>query len=139
LLFAALGGGHPIRLFVGVSLSFALKFAVLILAEAFPESGSLKVINGTDLWFIILMITPLMFVPLIWGGSGAFESAVLHANTVRKLMNEARLTKIQERLIWLELINRYVQAVRPELSEEVDLKRVFDEIVKELEGQKQPK
>jgi len=93
-------------------------------------------INGLDLWFLILMITPLMFAPLIWGGSGAAETAVLHANTVRKFMNEAKLTKVHERLIWLELINKYIQGVRPDLSDGADLQRVFDDIVKEIEAQK---
>lgn len=135
LLFGAMGGGHPIRLFVGVSLSFALKFLVVILAGVYPESGPLKAVNELDLWFLILMITPLMFVPLIWGGSGAYESAVVHAKTLRKLIGEAKLTKIQERLIWLELINKYIQAVRPELSESADLKRVFDDVARQIEAQ----
>jgi len=132
MLFSALGGRHPIRLLIGVSLSSALKFIISILAKTNPEASFWSAMNEFSLPYFIFFVAPLLFIPVVFRRRGAPESAIHQANTLQMLLDQAKITGVRRQKFWNEFIERYIAALKPGLAENPDLKKVFDETVEEL-------
>lgn len=133
LLVGALGSGHPIRLMVGFSLGFLVKTIILVWAAINPSSTTLSALNELGPWWFILIVTPLLFIPLIWRRHGAPESVVHQANTLRMLLDESGMTAGQKQTFWNMLISRFVQSVLPDLKQSPPVRELADSVIKELQ------
>jgi hypothetical protein len=132
LLFSALGGRHPIRLFVGISCGCLAKLIVHALAETYVEAAIWSAMDDFSTWYYVVFVAPLLFVPMLVGRHGAPESAIHEANALRMLLDEAGIKGAQRQKFWNTFIDRYVGALASGTLRSPDLRQVFDDTVKEL-------
>ncbi len=132
LVVGALGGGHPIRLLAGVSLSFIAKTMILLFAKMNPESVFWDALDQLSVLWIIVMVAPLLFIPVIWRRYGAPEAAIHQASTIRMLLEEAGIKGAQRQMFWHSFIDRYIKSLKPDLSEAPPLRKVVEETINEL-------
>ncbi|WP_407189138.1 hypothetical protein [Bradyrhizobium centrosematis] len=129
LLTSSLGAGHPIRLLSGVSLALIAKIAVAILAKYFPDSPIWTTLNEYAAWCYILIVTPLLFVPLVMGRKGALEAPIQQINTVKLLIQEGDFSASERRQIWRSLADRYIKGVQPSLARAPSLAELSKEAI----------
>jgi hypothetical protein len=134
LVLSALGGGHPIRLVIGVSCAHAFKLVVHFLAKAYPEASMWSALDDFSLWFYIPLIVPLLFVPIVFGKRGALESAIHQANTIRMLLDEAGIKGVRKQMVWNLFIDQYIRTLASgtRTLTSPDLRQVFDDTLKRL-------
>jgi hypothetical protein len=133
-LFSALGGRHPIRLFVGISCSCAAKFIVHVMAKTHLEAPIWSAMDDFSTWYFILFIAPLFFILIVVGRNGALEATIHQANTIRMLLDEAGIKGARRQAVWNLFIERYIRALTSGTLTSPDLTQVFDNTFKELSG-----
>jgi hypothetical protein len=131
------GATHPIRLGVAVCLgmtcSAALKISVPIFhSEAIATAADLSPIYYMALWGAVL------FLPLAIGWRGAPDNAVNVARTLRLWMAEAKLDQQEIKLTWRILIQKYVDAAQPDLSNLATARLLFDQAEAEVKQLRAP-
>jgi hypothetical protein len=133
-LVTSLGTLFPVRLALGVAVGFGAKTGVHVLAETTAEKSWVALDEFSSIWFI-LILTPWLFVPIIFGRKGAPESAVHHINTVELLIARSGLSPHQRTMIWRSLIEKYLNAVQPDLSRPSPaLNALLDDAKKDIDG-----
>jgi len=135
LMTGALGAGYPTRLFVGISFGTICKMAVAALAAAYVSQPLLHALDQFALYLYIVAVTPLLFVPIMFGRKGAPDSAVQQVNTVRLLIAEAGFTRGQAQFIWRSLIDKYIRAAQVDLSRPPKVVDLYKESAGELTGE----
>jgi hypothetical protein len=134
LMTSALGAAYPARLSVGISFGTICKMAVAALAAAYVGQPLLHALDQFALYLYIVAITPLLFIPIMFGRKGAPDSAVRQVNTVRLLIAEAGFTRGQTQLIWRSLIEKYIKAAQVDLSRPPKVVDLYSETAKEFSG-----
>jgi hypothetical protein len=80
----------------------------------------------------MIVCAPLTFLPLIFGKRNAPESVVHQINTIQAILDRSGLPRVAQQLVWRALINKYVDAAKPDLSAPPNLEAVFNETANEL-------
>lgn len=114
-LVTSLGTLFPVRLALGIAIGFAIKTCIHVLAETGADKSWVAFDEFNSIWYIVV-VAPWLFVPIIFGRRGAPESTVHHINTVDLLIARSGLSPHQKSLIWRSLIEKYLNAVQPDLS-----------------------
>jgi len=68
------------------------------------------------LWYVII-VTPLLFMPIIFGRRGALEQVAHHVDTLRLFIDQAKFSAAQRQLYWHSLIEKYIHAVQPRFDQ----------------------
>jgi hypothetical protein len=93
-----------------------------------------KALNEFELYWYILIITPLLYAPIVLGKRGASEKVVHHVNSIRLLMDQASITLTHQRRIWLSLIEKYIVEIKPDPTKNVSLPDLFNKTMEEEAG-----
>jgi hypothetical protein len=135
LLTNGLGAGHPIRLLCGVSLGLLARIAISVLAKLYPDNLFWATLNEyTAAWYVVI-ITPLLFISLVFGRRGALEAPIQQINTVRLLIEEGDFSIGQQRLFWRSLVEKYIKSIQPNLSRSPSLTDFSGQAIDELRGE----
>ena len=132
LLTSALGAGHPIRLLCGVSLGLLTRIAISVLTKLYPDNLFWAALNEyTSAWYVVI-ITPLLFMPLVFGRRGALEAPIQQINTIKLLIEEGDFSSSQQRLFWRSLVEKYIQSVQPNIASSPSITNLSEQTVEEL-------
>jgi hypothetical protein len=132
LLTSVLGATHPMRLLLALSGALGVKTAVTVLSKTYAVQPWTALDEFAAAWYILLIV-PLFFAPVVLGRRGAPETAVHQVNTVRLLLQEAGFRGAQQQMIWRALIDKYLKAVQPDLSEKPRLASMLRDAVAETQ------
>jgi len=90
LLIRAVGAGYPMRLVFGASGGAALKIVLTVAARHNPESAVWNAFNEFSVLWYVIIVTPLLFMPIIFGRRGALEQVAHHVDTLRLFIDQAK-------------------------------------------------
>jgi hypothetical protein len=110
------------------------KMVVNVLADVFAGQPVWHALNAFSLIWYLIVVIPLFFGMVAFGRKDAPELAVQQVNTVRLLMSEAGLSAAQRQIIWRSVIDKYIDAVGPDLSRQPALTDAYPRTVNELGG-----
>lgn len=114
IVLRSLGGSHPIRIAIGVSVSLILYCAINIITRQFSPTATRAFIESIPAFWYPIVITPLFFVPVVFVRSRAPESVWHDINAINAILNESNLPKQQRQRIWRNVLDRYVRSINPE-------------------------
>jgi hypothetical protein len=126
------GARYPIRLAGAIGLSVLTQMSGRVWKIMDAESQLAVLIAETEVYIYFAMIAPLCFLSIVLKGNGAPESAVHQVNTIDLIMQRAKLSQHHCTLIWKKLLEKYVEAAKPDLSKQPDLMAAFEEAKDEV-------
>jgi hypothetical protein len=80
------------------------------------------------------MFAGLMMVPTTFGHRGAPESVAQQIKTIEALLDAAKYSPTQCRLIWHSLVQRYLGVIEPDLSADSKV-QLIEEVKREIAAQ----
>jgi hypothetical protein len=128
------GVNHPVRMGVGICLGGVLSVLWKVLFAYYPESPALKVLVDTPVIYDCLAVVAIFMIPVAFGNNGAAEEVSQQVKTIELLLQTAKLSPAQSRMIWHSLIKKYVDAVKPNVPAQGKID-IVDEARKEINDQ----
>jgi hypothetical protein len=132
LITSSFGSNFPLRVGVGIGIATLLKIIIHVLAVSTPPAAALNALDEFALYWYIVAISPLMFVPIIFNRHGIPEHILFQLNVVDAVIIRGKFTAAQRTLLYQAIANRYVHALHPTLEKPPDLEKIFEEIRKDL-------
>jgi hypothetical protein len=132
IITGAVGTNYPMRLGIGIAFACLSQTVVRVLARINPDVVVWQTLNDLGTIWYLIIITPLMFLTVVFGKRGAPEGAVQQINTIRALIAEGNFSSAQRVMIWRSLVEKYLNALQPDLSSAPRLKPMFDEVSKDF-------
>lgn len=124
----ACGGAHPLRFACAVCTAVFIQFIGKLGIVMYPGVTIFKIITEANLLEISAILIPVFFLSVLRGGKGAPEAAVQQVKTIELLIEKAGFSKPQKTMIWRALVDKYLQAAKPDLQIAPDLTSSFEEV-----------
>lgn len=135
LIVGILGGGHPTRLTGGLLLGLIMKGGCDLAARSVPGNNIWSNINASPLWFFIALGLFIFFLPIFWGRTKLSEHNRAYIELVGKIIEKGKLTKTEERAAWRNLLEKMLDAFKPESTNIVDTEESMNEIIESNESE----
>lgn len=126
----SIGGGHPKRVLFAVSASASLHLLFALLGNGAEEGSSLALLASVPLWQLFIIVLPCFFVFLTFGHNGAHEAAVIQIKTIKLLIAESGISQTQSKFIWKALIDKYIEAIQPDISQQSSVVNLARDAIK---------
>jgi hypothetical protein len=120
-LLKVFGSTHPIRVGIGICLGFLIKIVWVLGVAYFPTSVLFKELNNLPVFYNCIVLVGLLMIPAAFGRRGAPEDASLQIRTIEALLDAGNFSSSHRRLIWHSLVQKYLEAVRPNLDKPLNI------------------
>ena len=131
-ILKALGANYPIRICVAVGSAQLISLIARAWRVYNPDSPLADLAAGTSFWVYFIISLPICFISILIKGNGAPELAIEQVNTVELIMRRGQISQSNRAMIWRSLLEKYVNAARPDLGVKPDLVETYKEVEAEI-------